>query len=144
MLVPVVLAPDTAVAHDERGGITRIATPHQVHGVAIEGGDGDGMLNRGVPVEYLCHVQLVHRHALRDHQDVLLARIRCTAGYINIVQLAVAVAVLAFVGNTVGVGVVTRAVLNVQRVVDAVDHRFVGVLGAIEDEAGGVDPRPQH
>ena len=68
VLVPVVFAPDPAVADYQGGRVADAAACEKGQGVLVEWGYRDGVLDPGVPVEDVRDVVIIRRAALRhDH-----------------------------------------------------------------------------
>ena len=130
--VEVVLTEGPAVRHDERGGVHRLRARQELHRVLELGLDGERVLDAGVPVQDVGHLQLVVEPALgggretqlvggHDHPLALLA----VARHVHLQRL--------------GVVVLRVALEDVLRVVQARDH-----LAGEDARPRGVDARPHH
>ena len=131
--VPVVLAPEAAVADDERRRVADVGRAPEREDVVVERGDGDGVLDAGVAVEDHVHVVVERGAALGDDHHLQVAGRREDL-------LALIAAGLVVALDRDGASGLHPAEVAV-RVVQRVDRRAEVAVGAVEDRPRREDAR---
>ena len=135
VLVPVVLARQAAVGDDQRRRVADLALAEQRQHVLVDRRRRQVVLDAGMAVLNHRLVVVEQRAAFGDHQHLQLA------GRLED-HLARVAPFLVVALDAEGAGRLHPPQVH-QRIVVGVDHRLVRRFGAVEDGAGGEQPRPE-